>query len=172
MTQHKYATLFGGALDITDTPEYLDTICIGHILAEKGYVVKNGGYGGMMEAVSKGASEGGTKVIGYTCATFPSTQGNKYLSVNLIRDDIYERLSSLITGSELFIVQRGGLGTLAELFLTLDIIRKNRHTQPKVVLIGDFWLDIMKSIEPIIHKNERKLYTIVSNSEGLKALLK
>ena len=53
MTQHKYATLFGGALDITDTTEYLDTICIGHILAEKGYVVKNGGYGGMMEFIKR-----------------------------------------------------------------------------------------------------------------------
>ena len=168
--QNKYATLFGGAMDITDTPEYLDTVKIGHILAEKGYIVKNGGYGGMMEAVSKGAVEGGAKVIGYTCATFPSTQGNKYLSVNLTRDDIYERLSSLITGSEVFIVQRGGIGTLAELFLSLDVIRK-RPFKPKVILVGDFWHEVMKGIEPIIHKKERSLYTIISNSEGLSELL-
>jgi len=69
----KNATLFGGAMNITDSPEYIDTIAIGKLLAEKGYTVLNGGYGGMMEAVSKGASEAGATVIGYTCGTFRST---------------------------------------------------------------------------------------------------
>jgi hypothetical protein len=46
----QFATLFGGAMNITDSPEYLQTIEIGKLLAEHNYIVKNGGYGGMMES--------------------------------------------------------------------------------------------------------------------------
>ena len=167
----KYATLFGGAMNITDSPEYIDTIKIGTLLAQKGYTVKNGGYGGMMEAVSKGASEAGGKVIGYTCATFGDHPGNKYLSTEITRTDIYDRLRSLISGTELFIVQRGGLGTLAELFLVLDIIRKMEN-RPKVILVGMFWFELMAVVEPMMRPKERKTISIVADYEALEFILK
>lgn len=167
---NKYATLFGGAMNITDTPEYKDTVKIGALLAEKGYIVKNGGYGGMMEAVSKGATEAGGKVIGFTCATFGDHPGNKYLSTEIQRHDIYDRLRSLISGSELFIVQRGGVGTLSELFLVLDVIRK-MDTKPKVILVGMFWLNVITAVEPMMRPKEAKSITVVADYEALVPII-
>lgn len=174
MSNIKIATLFGGAMNIKDSPEYLATLEIGKLLAEHNYVVKNGGYGGMMEAVSKGASEAGGYVVGYTCDTFGDHPGNQYLSSEIRQQDIYDRLRRLITGSELFIVQKGGLGTLAELFLTLDTIRKyTKENQPKIILFGKFWRDVMSPIMniPLMSDKEKNLFIIIDNIVDLKYLL-
>lgn len=170
MTNIKYVTLFGGAMNITDSPEYVDTIAIGKLLGEKGYVVKSGGYGGMMEAVSKGASEAGATVLGYTCGTFRSTQGNQYLTHNTVAKDIYDRLRYLISDSELLIFQKGGVGTFAELFLALDEIRK-RKDKPKVILIGLFWIPIMESVSVNMTEKEKSMYIITENYETFKELI-
>lgn len=61
----KFATFFGGAMNDTESKEYKDSVRIGQILHDKGYHIKNGGYRGLMEAVSKGAKESGGVVMGY-----------------------------------------------------------------------------------------------------------
>jgi len=66
----KVATCFGGAMNISDSPAYLDSVDIGAWLADNEYVIKTGGYGGMMEAFSKGASQAQGHVIGCTCESF------------------------------------------------------------------------------------------------------
>lgn len=48
----KIATFFGAAKTDKASKEYLDSVYIGNILAECGYRVYNGGYGGLMKAVS------------------------------------------------------------------------------------------------------------------------
>ena len=163
-------TIFGGAKNDRTSKEYLETVEIGKMLAKHGYVVKSGGYGGMMEAVSKGAVENDGKAIGYTCAKFPSIKGNKYLSETYVSVDIYDRLRYLIEESNLFIVQRGGLGTLSELFLTLDIIRK-KEIKPQVLLIGDFWNEIIANISILLNDNEIHLVTIINDYKEIEKYL-
>jgi uncharacterized protein (TIGR00730 family) len=166
----KFATLFGGAMNNTTSPEYLETVRIGQLLADLGYVVKSGGYRGMMEAVSKGATEQGGKAIGYTCRTFPSALGNEFLSETIVCDTLFDRLHRLISGSEVFVVQRGGIGTLSELFLCLDILRKVKlDKRPEVFLIGDYWKDALSGIEQAFFgQRERSLYKVVSGADDLK----
>ena len=116
------ATFFGGAINDTTTIEYKDSIEIGRILATYNYEVKNGGYRGLMEAVSLGASTvENSKIIGHTVKSFGSVKGNKYLTETVVCENIYDRLKCLNEDSDIFIVQRGGIGTLSELFLVLDI---------------------------------------------------
>jgi len=165
----KKATLFGGAMNDTETPEYKDTVKIGKLLVEKGYSVKNGGYRGMMEAVSKGASEENGFITGYTCKTFGSVKGNKYLSETIVADDLYDRLRFLIEDTDLFIIQRGGIGTLAELFLALDLIRKMKDIKPSVILIGEFWNDIINALsKTILSKKDISLMIIVKDYTEFK----
>lgn len=165
------ATFFGGSQNITISKEYSDSILIGELLAEKGYIVKSGGYYGLMEAVSFGAFNKGCKnVEGYTCSKFKYYKGNNYLTHNIICSDIYERLKHLIEESDLFIVQKGGIGTLSELFLTLDIIRK-LTIKPRIILIGDFWFDIFNSLKVLIPENEIKLITIVKDYDEFKEII-
>lgn len=170
--EYKYATLFGGAVNNTETKEYKETILIGELLAEKNYIVKNGGYRGLMEAVSKGVSNRNGKTIGYTCKSFGYTKGNEFLSETIVCNDIFERLKNLIDNTELFIVQRGGLGTLSELFLVLDIYRKYKTDIPKTILIGDFWNNIWNEIcKEMVSEKESKLITIVKDFNELRSII-
>lgn len=162
----KVATLFGGAMNNTETPEYKDTVKIGNLLARSGYHIKNGGYRGMMEAVSKGASENkaGYTCTGYTCSTFASTKGNKYLTKTVVADDLYDRLRYLIEGTSLFIVQRGGIGTLSEICLALDLIRKKKkEDRPKVILVGLFWVDIFHGLQTILSEKDTEGVVVVKD---------
>jgi len=165
---NKYATFFGGAINDTSTIEYKESILLGEYLAQNGFIVKCGGYKGLMEAVSLGVHNKSGKVIGYTCKTFPSIIGNIYLSETIVCDDIFQRLKFLIEDSEIFIVQRGGLGTLSELFLLLDIIRKNK-IKPKIFLIGDCYIDFWNTVKPLINNKEHNIITLIKNVDELKS---
>ena len=163
----KQAALFGGSGNNTSSKEYLETVEIGAFLANKGYIIKNGGYGGMMEAVSKGAYENGGKVIGITCKQVGSAVGNQYLSETIITETLYQRLKVLMEGTSLFIVQKGGIGTLSEVFLALDLIRKEpKSQQARIIFIGAFWHDIIAALkQEIIPEYEHYLFQIVKDSE-------
>ena len=163
----KYAAFFGGAKPDQYSEEYYDSVKIGEILAEKGYIVKNGGYQGLMEAVSKGSGN----AIGYLCKTFGNGGGNEYLNKTVVTDDIYDRLRYLISDTSLFIIQKGSFGTLAELFLTLDIVRKIKGERPKIILIGDVWRDVIYGIHTLVSDTEIELITIVEDVEELKLIL-
>jgi hypothetical protein len=161
-------TFFGGAMNDTTTTQYQETILIGKYLADKNYNIKSGGYRGLMEAISYGASlsENKVKIIGYTCKSFGYTKGNKYLTETIICDNIFDRLNYLITDSSAYIFQIGSIGMLSELFLTLDIYRKIDN-KPKIILIGDFWKPIIESLKIIVSEKELNLLTIVSNYNEL-----
>jgi len=166
----KHAAFFGGGMKDTESIEYKETILIGNLLADNGYLVKNGGYYGLMEAVSKGVSENNGIVHGFTCKTFKSTKGNKYLSDTLVCNDIYSRLSFLCTDNDIIIAQKGGIGTLTEICLTIDECRKIENP-PKIYLIGDEWFNIFKSINLILNENEQNLITYCKDYNELKNII-
>ncbi len=163
----KYATLFGGGHRDTTTIEYQETILIGKLLVDNGFIVKNGGYFGLMEAVSKGASENNGKVFGFTCRSFRSIKGNEYLTKNIPCDDLYVRLRCLLEESKVFIVQRGGLGTLSEIATLLDEARK-METPPKIYVIGNIWKQVFDSLKLIMSDKEYALVKFCENYKELK----
>ena len=151
----KIATTFGGAINDTSTLEYQESILIGKLLSSKSFMVRNGGYKGLMEGVSKGIYENKGFVTGITCGTFKSTKGNEYLTRNIVATDIFDRLKLLIDESSVFIVQRGGVGTLSEISLVIDIARKLENP-PKIYLIGFIWKEIF---DKILSDKEKQLLT-------------
>ncbi|WP_456488745.1 LOG family protein [Caminibacter pacificus] len=113
----KIATTFG-AIRVEDPKLYEEGVELGKFLAERGYVVKCGGYGGLMEAVSRGVREAGGEVIGITLKYFDEIRPeNPYLTKKIQTPDLFERLKNLIVGSEVFIAQAGSIGTLNEIFM-------------------------------------------------------
>ncbi|WP_200762961.1 LOG family protein [Nitrosophilus alvini] len=118
----KFATAFGASKASPDSKEYNDGIKIGRFLSKKGYVVKCGGYQGLMEAVSRGVKEEGGICIGITLKKFDSIRPqNPYLSKRVSCNSLFERLQFLIEDTSLFIVQNGSIGTLNELFMVWAI---------------------------------------------------
>lgn len=167
----KIATCFGGAMNIIDSPAYLDSIEIGAYLAKNGYTVKTGGYRGIMEAFSKGASEAQGHVIGCTCESFGAhAKPNQYIAEERKSKNLFGRLKRLIEEDEhcyrIFICQIGGAGTLTELFICLDLFRKMK-SPPPIYLVGTHYEGIVEAIKPYMRIKEHQLITIVENKEEL-----
>jgi uncharacterized protein (TIGR00730 family) len=88
---------------------------LGRMLAENGFTVANGGYGGTMLAGAKGAASVGGRVIGVTCTAFKRGRANEYITEEISTSCLSERLAKLIELGDAYIVLPGGTGTLLEL---------------------------------------------------------
>ena len=133
----KFATTFGASKSTQNSLEYNEGIKLGKFLSQNGYIVKCGGYQGLMEAVSKGVYEAGGKCIGVTIELFDKFRPkNPYLYKKIVCKDLYERLKNLIEGSELFIAQKGSIGTLNEIFMVAALKYGGFMPDIRIVLIG------------------------------------
>ena len=122
---------------------------IGLLLAEAGFTVINGGYGGTMLAAAKGSSKAGGKTIGVTCKAFVSVRANEYVSREIVTETLDERLDTLIKTAQAYVVLPGSTGTLLELAKVWELKNKGFINKNKpVILVGGFWqplLDLMKA---------------------------
>jgi uncharacterized protein (TIGR00725 family) len=129
--------VYGSSTVAPDSPEALLAHRVGHLLAGRGAVVMNGGYGGVMEAVSRGAREAGGKVVGVTVDAFRNRTPNPYLSVDQPTPDLLERLRVLTEEPDGFVVLPGSIGTAAELFLLWNLLWMKLRPPAPVVVLGN-----------------------------------
>ena len=119
----------------------------GKLLAEAGYVIANGGYGGTMLAGAKGAAEAGGKVVGVTCLVFKNSRANEYVSQEIVTGSLDERLDSLIKLGQAYIVLPGGTGTLLELAKVWELKNKGfLETDKPIILLGEFWEPLVEAV--------------------------
>ena len=88
-------TVFGSSRPREGDAEYEEAQELGRALAEQGFAVCSGGYGGVMEAVSRGAKESGGKTYGVT-AEFFKRKANEWVDVEVRKKTWEERLFALI----------------------------------------------------------------------------
>jgi len=93
---------------------------LGRAIAKEGWVLLSGGYGGVMEAASRGASEAGGLVLGLLMGTDPR-EGNPYLTVALPTGLGHVRNALVVQFSWALVAVGWSLGTLNELSLALRI---------------------------------------------------
>lgn len=107
-------------------PEDLDRARrLGRALAEAGFGILNGGYGGTMEASAAGAREAGGHTVGITCRTFAFRSGaNAHIREVVEAESLTARIETLLTRASAYVVLPGGNGTLAELSLAWEHVRK------------------------------------------------
>ncbi len=128
---------------------------IGMLLAERGVPVVTGGYGGVMEAASRGAREAGGEAIGVPCAGFRGRAPNRWLTRVVEEPDLPSRTRRLVELSRGFIVLAGMAGTLAELAMLWALLRAGLLAAP-VVLLDETWgrmyrdLDRAGRIDPAV----------------------
>ena len=67
----KVITVFGSSRPEDGHADYAEALELGRALAAAGFAVCTGGYGGVMEAVSRGARESGGRVLAVTSSFFP-----------------------------------------------------------------------------------------------------
>jgi hypothetical protein len=112
---------------------------LGRGIARRGWVLRNGGYGGTMEAAAKGAREEGGRVVGVTCRAFGRSGPNAYIGEVVETADLFERLSTLVERADAFAALPGGTGTLTEVFLTWELMVKGLLVPRALCLVGRAW---------------------------------
>ncbi len=133
----RFATTFGASKIDHDDPAFEEGIALGKLLVRKGYGVKCGGYGGLMEAVSIGVKEAGGYCVGITLEHFDALrEQNPYLSKKVVAKSLFERLELLIEGSEIFVAQKGSIGTLNEIFMVASLKYSGLMPDIRIFLLG------------------------------------
>jgi uncharacterized protein (TIGR00730 family) len=120
---------------------------MGKLLAEAGFAIANGGYGGTMLAAAKGAVEVGGETIGVTCSAFKRSSANEYISREIVTGSLDERLETLIKLGEGYVVLPGGTGTLLELAKVWEMKNKGFLAEDRpIILVGGFWKPLVELI--------------------------
>ena len=105
-------SVFGGR---NITPEvYENTVEIGCLLAQEGFLVFCGGGKGVMEAISKGVSKGGGTVIGILKGK-ELDEGNDYLTIPIATGMDIARNAVLAYNCDVAIAISGAYGTMSEI---------------------------------------------------------
>lgn len=113
---------------------------LGAELAHAGADVMTGGYSGVMEACSRGALEAGGHTVGVTVELFEKRgPANAWVRERVHTPDLFERLRTIISRADGFIVAPGSIGTLAELFLTWNLLAASGRPPAPFVLVGEPW---------------------------------
>ncbi len=133
----KTIALFGGSFFDSNSEIYHIAEKAGKVLAQHGIKVKTGGYSGIMEAASKGASLAGGKVEAVIMDGLGNSP-NQFVSQWSKAPDLFERTKLLIDGSDGFIVFPGKAGTLAELAFLLALKRIEALALP-IFIYGTEW---------------------------------
>jgi uncharacterized protein (TIGR00725 family) len=135
--------VFGSSLPREGSPAYEEAREVGLEIARLGGRVVCGGYGGVMEAACRGASELGGKSLGVLISG--RGQGNCWLTERVTEPDLLARLRRLRDESEAWIVLPRGLGTMLELVWIAESVVKGDIAPHPFVLLGDFWRPIVQT---------------------------
>lgn len=133
--------VFGGSDAEPEDPAYRAALRVGALAAEAGVPVVTGGYGGVMEAASRGAREGGGEAIGVTCRLFGTRSANPWLSLEIEEPDLHARTARLVALSRGFVVTAGSSGTLAELAMLWALARAGA-LQGRIALLDAVWEEL------------------------------
>jgi hypothetical protein len=136
-------TVFGASDVEEGEPAYERARELGRLLAEQGVPVVSGGYGGVMEAASRGAAGAGGEAIGVTCQVFRGRTPNRFLSLEIEEPDLSARAGRLVALSRGSIVLAGSAGTLAELALLWASARAGVLPGP-IVIWDEGWSELFE----------------------------
>lgn len=172
--------VYGSSQTQPDDPVYQSTRALGQMLASNQFHIVNGGYHGVMEAVSEGASlvEGASIEGIISPSAFPSNDpsGNKYLTHITITEDLPQRVIAFLSRCNAFIVLPGSVGTLTELAITWDCsaVSALRGQQPLPILaMKEPWqkvIEALKGLIPISPFFLEKVTFVESNEEIIEKL--
>lgn len=141
-------TVFGSSRPHEGDADYADARLLGSELARAGFAVCCGGYGGVMEAVSRGAKEAGGKTYGVT-AEFFKPKANAWIDVEVRMKTWQERLFELIRLADGFVACKGGTGTLVELAVVWEMLNKSVIEGKPVAVLGDFWAPVLDRVREV-----------------------
>jgi len=172
-------SVFGGATPRPDTPVYVLARRLGELLAHAGWTVATGGYGGVMEGVSRGAAEAGGHVIGVTCsyleARWPQRHPNAWVQTEIRLPTLRERMAYLVECCDAALALPGGVGTLSEIALVWALLQAGEIASKPLVVIGPEWGRIFEvflaTTQPYLRPGDASLLQSVATVEAAVELI-
>ena len=149
MNQEKIVTVFGGSRPREGEADYEAARVLGRALAKHGFAICSGGYGGVMEAVSRGAKEAGGKTYGVTAEFFTAAKLNSWIDTEVRMKTWEERLFELIRLADGFVACKGGTGTLVELAVVWEMLNKSVMNEKPVAVLGDYWQPVLDRVREV-----------------------
>ena len=149
MEKEIIVTVFGSSRPREGDADYEEARILGRALAKHGFSVCSGGYGGVMEAVSRGAKEAGGKTVGVTADFFKAAKLNPWIDVEVRMKTWEERLFELIRRADGFVACKGGTGTLVELAVVWEMMNKSVMAGKPFAVLGDFWQPILDRVREV-----------------------
>lgn len=145
---------------------------VGQQLAQAGFTLANGGYGGTMLAAARGAAQAGGRVMGVTCTAFKRGRANPYVTEERRTETLSERLAVLIAAGDAYVVLPGGTGTLLELADIWEHRNKGFAGADKpIILVGEFWKPLVEMMASADSRC-RACVEMVNDADGVVGLLK
>ena len=145
-TTSPIVAVFGSSTTRRGEPAWAVADEVGARLAGAGFAVMNGGYQGSMEAVSEGARRVGGEVIGVTTALFNHRPANPHLTHREDTATLIERLDYLVHVASGFVVLEGSIGTLAELFLTWNLLAVEGRPAAPLLCLGAPYAEFVRDL--------------------------
>lgn len=145
MTRRRIAA-FGSSQTAADAPAYGEAKALATRLAEAGWDGVTGGHQGMMAAFSEGIHAGGGHIRGITLARFPTPPGNS-LHEEIRARDFFARMQTMIEQADAYLVLPGGLGTLAELAMTWDLLAIRVLEPRPLAIYGAMWEPVVAVLQ-------------------------
>jgi uncharacterized protein (TIGR00730 family) len=139
---NKTITIFGSAIPNADDAQYKLAYELGSALAREGFNICTGGYGGIMEAASKGAYDNAGFVYGVTIELW-NKEPNKYLTVEVREDKLFERITKLLELGDAYVILQGGTGTLLEFAAIWEYANKNLQPEKPIICHSQMWKQIV-----------------------------
>jgi uncharacterized protein (TIGR00730 family) len=166
--------VFGSGRAPAGHPILVEAERLGFLLAEAGFAVVTGGYGGTMEAASRGAHAAGGHTTGVTMDLFtPGLTPNQWLTEEERVPDFFPRLERL-TSADGFVVLQGSIGTLTEATLTWSLLQTGQIAPKPFVFVGPSWRRLFEAFcaETLMTEADFALASLVDSVDGAVALLK
>jgi len=136
------------------------------------FVIVTGGGPGIMEAANKGASDAGTRSIGFNITLPSEQQPNAYSTPSLSFQFRYFAIRKMhfLLRARALVAFPGGYGTMDELFEVLTLIETQKIARIPVILIGsDFWrraIDFQFLVdEGVLEQSRIDLFSVVDTAE-------
>ncbi len=141
-------TVYGSARVKEGSPEYEQARQVGAALARAGFAVITGGGPGVMEGANRGALEAGGRSIGMNITLRNLEPPNRYATDSVTFKYFFVRKVMLVKYATAFVLMPGGMGTLDELFETLNLLQTGKIHRFPVILFGSrFWQGLLDWIK-------------------------
>ena len=140
----KLITVFGPSECSRESALYKSAEHLGQLLTDSGFGIVNGGYEGVMEAVSRGASSVKGGVIGITAEVYfaRGREANEFITKEITVKSAVDRLMELLDLADAFIACGISPGTLVEVTTAWDYMLKDFIEKKPLILIGKEWKEV------------------------------